>query len=102
MAAYSAMLRGAAEVYVVDQIPERLSKVKAIVAIPIDFNKGDPVEQISSIRHGESVDKGIGAVGFQARVHGTCMVDPFYVHIAYFLIANTTGFLALICVYVGT
>jgi glutathione-independent formaldehyde dehydrogenase len=43
MAAYSCLLRGASEVYVVDRVPERLAKAKQISAIPIDFSKGDPV-----------------------------------------------------------
>ena len=49
MAAYSAVLRGASNVYVVDRVPERLAKAKAFGAIPIDFSKGDPVKQIKEI-----------------------------------------------------
>ena len=52
MAAYSATLRGASEVYVVDRVPERLAKAKEIGAIPIDFSKGDAVQQIFDIRGG--------------------------------------------------
>lgn len=52
MAAYSAVLRGASEIYVVDRVPERLAKVKSIGAIPIDFSKGDAVDQILKIRGG--------------------------------------------------
>jgi threonine dehydrogenase-like Zn-dependent dehydrogenase len=52
MAAYSASLRGASEIYVVDRVPNRLEKVKKIGAIPIDFSKGDPVDQILKIRGG--------------------------------------------------
>ncbi len=102
MTAYSAMLRGAAEVYVVDQIPERLNKVKAIGAIPIDFTKGDPVEQIRSMRHGDGVDKGIDAVGYQAKVPGTGMEDPAYVLNALVQIVNATGILGIIGLYVPT
>ncbi len=102
MAAYSAMLRGAAEVYVVDQIPERLNKVKAIGAIPIDFSKGDPVEQIKSMRHGDGVDKGIDAVGYQAKVPGTGTEDPTYVLNALIQIVNATGILGIIGFYVST
>lgn len=46
MAAYSAVLRGASKVYVVDQVPERLASAKKIGCIPIDFTKGDAVKQI--------------------------------------------------------
>lgn len=65
MAAYSAILQGASHVYVVDRIPERLSKVKQIGAIPIDFSRSNPVEQIKR-RHGGEVDRGVDAVGYQA------------------------------------
>jgi glutathione-independent formaldehyde dehydrogenase len=81
MAAYSAVLRGASEVFVVDRVPERLQKAEEIGAIPIDFSKGDPVEQIfekrrsnpgiaGAMRPGEDqmwgVQCGIDAVGYQA------------------------------------
>lgn len=49
LAAYSALLQGAAQVFVVDYIPERLDLVKNIGAIPIDFTKSDPVAQIKAI-----------------------------------------------------
>ena len=52
MAAYSAHLRGASEVYVVDRVPERLAKAKSIGSIPIDFSKGDAVDQILKLRGG--------------------------------------------------
>lgn len=45
LTAYSALLRGAAEVYVVDLVPDRLQKAREIGAIPIDFSKGDHVSQ---------------------------------------------------------
>ena len=102
MAAYSAMLRGAAEVYVVDQVPDRLNKVKAIGAIPIDFSKGDPVEQIKSMRHGDGVDKGVDAVGYQARQPGAGSEDPSYVLNALIQIVNPSGILGIIGLYVPT
>ena len=52
MAAYSAVIRGASGVYVVDQVPERLQKAKEIGCVPIDFSKGSPVEQIIKMRKG--------------------------------------------------
>ncbi|MFD8260593.1 glutathione-independent formaldehyde dehydrogenase [Streptomyces griseoluteus] len=67
MAAYSALLRGASKVFVVDRVPERLAKAEEIGAIPIDFTKGDPVEQIKAQTNGEGTDKGIDAVGYQAQ-----------------------------------
>jgi glutathione-independent formaldehyde dehydrogenase len=90
LAAYCAIqLRGASEVYVVDDIPARLEKAGEIGAVPIDFSRGDPVEQIVERRgraraaagttwRGEEamngVDCGIDAVGFQARA----FADPGY------------------------
>lgn len=81
LAAYCALhLRGAAVVYVVDRVPERLEKAGELGAIPIDYTLGDPVEQIGERQtrrrtgnawRGEQaldgVDCGIDAVGFQAR-----------------------------------
>ncbi len=82
LAAYSSMLRGAAEVYVVDAVPERLQKAESIGAIAIDFRKGDPAGQIKNLRlqnplvrgamrRGEEklagVMCGIDAVGYQAK-----------------------------------
>jgi glutathione-independent formaldehyde dehydrogenase len=76
LAAYSALLKGAAEVYVVDGIPERLDKAGELGATPVDYRAGDPVEQIRQLRRhaglpiGEEamdgVQTGIDAVGFQA------------------------------------
>jgi len=65
MAAYSAILRGASQVYVVDMVPERLATAKKIGCIPIDFTKSDAVDQI--IEHnGGMVDRAVDAVGYQA------------------------------------
>ncbi|MDG4780232.1 alcohol dehydrogenase catalytic domain-containing protein [Micromonospora sp. WMMD961] len=77
LGAYSALLRGARSVYCVDGIDARLDKAGEIGAVPIDFRRGDPVEQIrvdrarAGLPLGEEklggVDKVIDAVGFQAR-----------------------------------
>lgn len=76
MAAYCSVLLGASEVYVVDYVPERLQRAERIGTTPIDFTRGDPVEQIVRRRTersaGDDGDKmsgvmcGIEAVGFQA------------------------------------
>ena len=50
LAAYASILKGAAEVYIVDRAPERLKKAESIGAIPIDFSQGDPVQQIMGQR----------------------------------------------------
>jgi glutathione-independent formaldehyde dehydrogenase len=66
MAAYSALLRGAARVFVVDRVPERLAKVREIGATAVDFSQGDPVQRIKDQTRGEGTDKGVDAVGYQA------------------------------------
>ena len=82
LAAYSSLLKGASEVYVVDNVAERLEKAKELGAIPVNFSDGDPVEQIFKLRKQnkgiqashrpgeeklEGVDCAIDAVGYQAR-----------------------------------
>ncbi|MGY1434310.1 glutathione-independent formaldehyde dehydrogenase [Streptomyces reniochalinae] len=66
MAAYSSMLRGASEVFVVDRQPDRLRLVEQMGATPIDYTKSDAVTQIKNHTGGEGTDKGIDAVGYQA------------------------------------
>ncbi|PVZ09635.1 glutathione-independent formaldehyde dehydrogenase [Actinomycetospora cinnamomea] len=68
MAAYSAMLKGASKVFVVDRVANRLQLAEQIGAIPIDFSAGDPVEQVVDQTDGAGADKGIDAVGYQATV----------------------------------
>ena len=69
-AAYSAMLLGAAVVFVGDLIPERLAQAKSFGCEPIDVSKGDPKEQIEQILGVPEVDAAVDAVGFEARGHG--------------------------------
>ncbi|WP_052850252.1 glutathione-independent formaldehyde dehydrogenase [Streptomyces avicenniae] len=68
MAAYSAFLRGASRVFVVDRQPDRLRLAEQIGATPIDFTAGDTAEQIKDRTNGDGTDKGIDAVGYQATV----------------------------------
>jgi len=118
MAAYSALLRGASEVYVVDRVPERLQKAKEIGAIPIDFSKGDPVEQIfdmrrqnagvtGAMRPGEEsmigVMCGIDAVGYQAFSHGSgTQEQPNRVLEDLIRVVNPTGRIGIPGLYVPT
>lgn len=46
MAGYSAVLRGAARVFVVDRVPERLRAAEAIGCIPIDFTECDTASNL--------------------------------------------------------
>ncbi|WP_327371582.1 glutathione-independent formaldehyde dehydrogenase [Streptomyces sp. NBC_01217] len=76
MSAYSALLRGAKKVFVVDRVPERLEKAREIGAIPINFAEGDPVQQIKDRTEGIGTDKGVDAVGYQATAQGTDREEP--------------------------
>jgi len=118
MAALSSQLKGAAEIYVVDGIPARLDKARQMGVIPINFNEGDPVEQIKqhrkkdkthtqSLRLGEAeklggVDCAIDAVGYQARdekkpshERATQVIEDCC------RIVNPAGAIALIGVYIA-
>lgn len=65
MAAYSAVLRGASQVYVVDSVRERLAAAEKIGCVPVDFTAVDAVEDIVR-RNGGMVDRSVDAVGYQA------------------------------------
>ena len=71
MAAYGCVIRGAAEIYSIDHVRERLDKAAEIGAIPIKFDEGDPVQQIKDRRRGDGVAKAIDAVGYQAAAAGS-------------------------------
>jgi glutathione-independent formaldehyde dehydrogenase len=66
MAAHSAMIRGASQVFVVDKEKDRLDLAGKIGATPVDFSAGDPVEQILDATGGRGTDCGVEAVGYQA------------------------------------
>lgn len=68
MAAYSALLKGASQVFVVDKVASRLSLAESIGATPIDFSAGDPPGQIKDHLESNGVDRGVDAVGYQATV----------------------------------
>jgi glutathione-independent formaldehyde dehydrogenase len=68
MAAYSALIRGAAKVFSVDRVPNRLRLAERIGAVPVDYSRADPVEQIKDATNGQGTDKGVDAVGYQATV----------------------------------
>lgn len=68
MAAYSALIKGASKVFVVDKVPSRLKLAEQIGAVPVDFSDVDPIEAIREQTDGDGTDKGVDAVGFQATV----------------------------------
>jgi glutathione-independent formaldehyde dehydrogenase len=67
MAAYSAQLRGASKIFVVDKVAGRLQLAEEHAgAIPVDFSQVDPIEFIKDETDGDGTDRGIDAVGYQA------------------------------------
>ena len=107
MAAYSSVIRGAAEVYAIDHVQERLDKAAEIGAIPINFDAGNPVDQIKDMR-GDGVDKGIDAVGYQAAAAGSSAAGgeqeevPNIVLNQIIDVVNPTGALGIPGLYVPT
>ena len=113
LAAYSCRLRGAARIYVIDAVKERLEKAGELGAIPIDFLHGDPVEQIkeqqSKWRSGPAfrfeaplggVSCAIDAIGFQARSKTDySREDPFWVIEAMAELVNPAGRISIIGVW---
>ncbi|PYC75906.1 alcohol dehydrogenase [Micromonospora arborensis] len=110
LGAYSALLRGARVVYCVDGVDARLDKAGEVGAVPVDFRRGDPVEQIRADRAraglplGEEklggVDKVIDAVGFQARDRGRPDQErPDQVISDAARLVNPTGAIAVVGVY---
>ncbi|HZU15536.1 MAG TPA: glutathione-independent formaldehyde dehydrogenase [Candidatus Dormibacteraeota bacterium] len=100
MATYSALLRGASRVFTVDRVPERLAKAREIGAIPINFDEGDPVEQIKAQTDGEGTDKGVDAVGYQAVVQGAQREDPALVLNTIIQTVRPTGAIGIPGLYV--
>lgn len=102
MAAYSALLRGAARVFVVDRVPERLAKAEQIGATAVDFSRGDPAGQIKDHLGGEGADKGVDAVGYQAQAHQGRREEPAGVLNALIDTVRATGRLGVPGLYVPT
>jgi glutathione-independent formaldehyde dehydrogenase len=100
MAAYSAFLRGASRVFVVDRVPERLEKAAQIGAIPINFQESDPGEQIKAQTNGEGADKGIDAVGYQAQAREGGREEPAVVLNSLIQTVRPTGALGVPGLYV--
>jgi glutathione-independent formaldehyde dehydrogenase len=66
MAAYSAVIKGAAKVMIVDRHPDRLALAESIGVIPIDDFKENPVERVLELTRGFGADRGCECVGWQA------------------------------------
>lgn len=99
MAAYSGILRGASNVFVVDTVPERLQQAEKIGCIPIDFTKSDPVEQIIKLNNG-MVDRAVDAVGYQAVDSSGSKEQPSIVLEQCIAVTRPTGGLGIPGLYV--
>jgi glutathione-independent formaldehyde dehydrogenase len=66
LASYSAMLKGASNVMVVDRHPDRLTLAESIGAVAIDDSTVDPVEAVKEMTEGQGADCGCECVGWQA------------------------------------
>lgn len=115
LSAYSALIKGAAEVYLIDRSAERLQKGAEIGAVPIDFTKGDCVARIKemrvknrnrmqALRPGEEKMGGVNcvidAVGYQAHSEKSPdKEDAMQVIRDMAELVNPGGFMSLIGVY---
>jgi threonine dehydrogenase-like Zn-dependent dehydrogenase len=66
LAAYSATIKGAGQIMVVDRHADRLKLAESIGAVPIDDAKEDPVDRVMNLTGGTGADKGCECVGWQA------------------------------------
>ncbi len=115
LAAHSAIIKGASEVYVVDRSEERLAIAEKIGAFPVNFEDGSPAEQIITMRKnnkmlvesfkpGEEkmmgVMCGIDAVGYQAHsIKQPDKEDPLSVINELAKVVNFTGHIGIVGVY---
>jgi glutathione-independent formaldehyde dehydrogenase len=99
MAAHSAFLKGAAQVFVVDKEPDRLALATEIGATAINFADTDPTEAILDGTDGFGADCGIEAVGYQAHDH-TGQEHPEMVLDNLVKVVRATGHIGVVGVYV--
>lgn len=101
MAAYSAILRGASRVYVVDRVPERLDAAAKMGAVPVSFEEADPVARILEL-NGGMVDRSVDAVGYQAVSKGGAAEVPNIVLENMIQVTRACGGLGIPGLYVPT
>ncbi|MER5882106.1 glutathione-independent formaldehyde dehydrogenase [Streptomyces sp. NPDC001910] len=98
MAAHSALLRGASQVFVVDKEPDRLALAAKYGATAVNFADTDPTELITEATDGFGVDCGIEAVGYQAH-DATGQEHPEMVLDKLIEIVRSTGRIGVVGVY---
>ncbi|KAF9879525.1 hypothetical protein CkaCkLH20_03068 [Colletotrichum karsti] len=79
MAAYSAIIRGAALVYVVDHVPQRLAKAAGIGAVPINFTRGGTASEQILALHPGGVNRCVDCCGQMAAVDAELKPQQDYV-----------------------
>lgn len=99
MAAHSAMIKGASQVFVVDKEPDRLALAAEIGVTTINFADTDPTEAIMEGTDGFGADCGIEAVGYQAHDH-TGEEHPEMVLDNLVKVVRATGHIGVVGVYV--
>jgi threonine dehydrogenase-like Zn-dependent dehydrogenase len=72
----SAVLLGAKQVVMIDNVPERLAMAEAGGAIPINFDTESVLERLNDLTSGKGPEKCIDAVGLEA--HATRSLDSIY------------------------
>jgi glutathione-independent formaldehyde dehydrogenase len=101
MAAYSAHLRGASKIFVVDKVASRLQMIEEHAgAIPVDYSQVDPIEFIKDQTDGAGTDKGIDAVGYQAEAGDESGEVPALVLNNLVQTVKATGRLGVVGLYV--
>jgi glutathione-independent formaldehyde dehydrogenase len=70
MAAHSAVIRGASQVFVADKEPDRLALAEQLGATPIDVSSAEAAQQVIDLTDGFGADCGVEAVGYQAHDAG--------------------------------
>jgi threonine dehydrogenase-like Zn-dependent dehydrogenase len=83
----SALLLGAKQVIVIDNVPERLMMAAAGGAIPINFDEESVLERLNELTRGKGPEKCIDAVGLEA--HATRSIDSMYDRVKQALMLET-------------
>ncbi|CAN9439659.1 unnamed protein product [Alternaria alternata] len=99
LASYTAILRGASQVYCVDHWPQRLAMAASIGAIPINFVESDPVAQIMA-HEPNGVVRSVDCVGLEAR-NAQLELDVNIVVQNMIAVTRPGGGIGIIGVYVG-
>jgi glutathione-independent formaldehyde dehydrogenase len=100
LAAYSAMLRGASQVFIVDKEPDRLALAEKVGITAINFSDTDPADVIMDATDGAGVDCGVECVGYQAhdpagKEHPEMVLDNLV------KVVRATGRIGVVGVYVS-